>query len=114
MNYNGEDVELPQHNMDIAIPFVVSTKGYGLLWDNDGISRFGNPRPYRPVGEDLHVTSGGTAGWKADFYPGGTLGVSRQEATLNYQFIDRQSVAWGKRGAVRVDLGGGRIIPKQK
>src|SRR3990170_6698688 len=26
MNYNGEDVELAQHNMDIAIPFVVSTR----------------------------------------------------------------------------------------
>ena len=23
MNYNGEDVELAQHNMDIGIPFVV-------------------------------------------------------------------------------------------
>src|SRR6185503_9553187 len=33
MNYNGEDVELAQHNMDIAIPFVLSTRGYGLLWD---------------------------------------------------------------------------------
>src|SRR3546814_15099200 len=90
MNYNGEDVELAQHNMDIAIPFVVSTKGYGLLWDNDGISRFGNPRPYRPVGEDLTVTSGGKAGWKADYYLGGTLAVSRQEATINYQFIRDQ------------------------
>src|SRR3546814_19539256 len=76
--------------MEIAIPFVVSTKGYGLLWDNDGISRFGNPRPYRPVGEDLTVTSGGKAGWKADYYLGGTLAVSRQEATINYQFIRDQ------------------------
>ena len=45
MDYNGEDVELAQHNMDIAIPFLVSTRDYGLLWDNDGISRFGNPLP---------------------------------------------------------------------
>ncbi len=29
MNYNGEDVELAQHNMDIAVPFVVSTRNYG-------------------------------------------------------------------------------------
>ncbi|RZM20706.1 MAG: DUF4968 domain-containing protein, partial [Sphingomonas sp.] len=43
MDYNGEDVELAQHNMDIAVPFVVSTRNYGLLWDNDGITRFGNP-----------------------------------------------------------------------
>ena len=43
MNYNGEDVELAQHNMDVAIPFVVSTRNYGLLWDNNSITRFGNP-----------------------------------------------------------------------
>ena len=32
MNYNGEDVDLAQHNMDVAIPFVVSTRNDGLLW----------------------------------------------------------------------------------
>ena len=26
MNYNGEDVVLAQHNMDVAVPFVVSTR----------------------------------------------------------------------------------------
>jgi alpha-D-xyloside xylohydrolase len=46
MNLNGEDVELAQHNMDIGVPFVVSTRNYGVLWDNNGITRIGNPRPY--------------------------------------------------------------------
>ena len=50
MNYNGEDVELAQHNMDVAIPFLVSTRNYGLLWDNPSITRFGNPHPYSLVG----------------------------------------------------------------
>lgn len=90
MNYNGEDVELAQHNMDIAIPFVVSTRGYGLLWDNDGISRFGNPLPYHFVGDDLAVTSSGKAGWKADYYLNGKLAVSRQEPRIDYQFIRDQ------------------------
>ena len=97
MNYNGEDVELAQHNMDIAIPFVVSTRGYGLLWDNDGISRFGNPRPYAPVGDDLSVTSGGKPGWKADYYLGGNLAVSRQERVIDYQFI-RDQEKWPEAG----------------
>ena len=35
MNLNGEDVELAQHNMDIGVPFVVSTRNYGVLWDNN-------------------------------------------------------------------------------
>lgn len=91
MNHNGEDVELAQHNMDIAIPFVVSTKNYGVLWDNNGISRFGNPKPYALVGEGMRVTSGGQAGWKAQYYLGDKLAVTRQEPVIDYQFIEDQA-----------------------
>jgi alpha-D-xyloside xylohydrolase len=31
-NLNGQDVVLAQHNMDVAVPFVVSTNNYGVLW----------------------------------------------------------------------------------
>jgi alpha-D-xyloside xylohydrolase len=82
MNYNGEDVELAQHNMDIAIPFVVSTRNYGLLWDNNSITRFGNPTPYAFAQADK--------GWKADYYLGDRLTVSRTEPTINYQYIRDQ------------------------
>ena len=91
MDYNGEDVELAQHNMDIAVPFVVSTRGYGLLWDNDGISRFGNPRPYTLVGEGMKVTSGGQPGWKAEYFLDGKSVVTRREATIDYQFLKDQA-----------------------
>ena len=99
MNYNGEDVELAQHNMDIAVPFLVSTRNYGLLWDNNGISRFGNPKPYEFVGKALTVTSGGKPGWKADYYLGDTLAVSRQEPVINYAFIKDQK-NWPEAGKV--------------
>ena len=55
MNLNGEDVELAQHNMDIAVPFVVSTRNYGVLWDNNGITRLGDPKPYGLASRDLKV-----------------------------------------------------------
>ncbi|KTF68496.1 TIM-barrel domain-containing protein [Sphingomonas sp. HT-1] len=90
MNYNGEDVELAQHNMDIAVPFVVSTRSYGLLWDNASISRFGNPKPYTLVGEGLKVSSDGKPGWKAEYFLDGKPAVTRQEATINYQYIKDQ------------------------
>ncbi len=99
MNYNGEDVELAQHNMDIAVPFVVSTRGYGLLWDNNGISRFGNPRPYHFAGEDLEVTSGGKPGWTAEYFVGGKKTFTRHEATINYEFI-REQKNWPEAGKV--------------
>jgi alpha-D-xyloside xylohydrolase len=91
MNYNGEDVELAQHNIAVAIPFVVSTRNYGLLWDNNSITRFGNPRPYALVGERLRVTGeGGLPGFTARYYLGERLAATRQEASVDYQYLDDQ------------------------
>ena len=90
MDYNGEDVELAQHNMDIGVPFVVSTRGYGLLWDNNSITRVGNPKPYAFVGEGIKVTSGGKPGWRAEYFLDGKSAVTRQEPTIDYQFIEDQ------------------------
>ncbi len=93
MDYNGEDIELLQHNVDIGIPMVLSNKGYGVLWDNNGISRFGNPEPYRLVGDGLAVNFAGTSGWQADYFLGDKLVVSRNESTINYQYI-RDHAQW--------------------
>ena len=39
MNYNGHTVTLIQRNWDIAIPFMISSRGYGILWDNYSMTR---------------------------------------------------------------------------
>ena len=91
MNYNGEDVELAQHNMDIGVPFLISNRRYGLLWDNNSITRFGNPRPYSLVGNGLRVSSGGRPGWTARYSLDGKLAVTRQEPTIDYQYIEDQA-----------------------
>ena len=92
MNYLGEDVELAQHNMDVAVPFVVSTRNYGLLWDNNSITRVGNPKPYAFVGESLRVTGDdGRPGFTARYHLGDRLAVTRQEATIDYQYIEDQA-----------------------
>jgi alpha-D-xyloside xylohydrolase len=41
-NYRGESVDISQDNSSIAVPFLVSSKGYGLYWNNDSRSRFNN------------------------------------------------------------------------
>jgi alpha-D-xyloside xylohydrolase len=41
-NYRGESVDISQDNSSIAVPFMVSGKGYGLYWNNDSRSRFNN------------------------------------------------------------------------
>jgi alpha-D-xyloside xylohydrolase len=89
MNYNGEDVELAQHNMDVAIPFVVSTRNYGVLWDNTSITRFGDPRPYGLASRDLKLTDadGRAGGLTARYYVAGQLKLTRTEPDIDYQYI---------------------------
>ena len=40
LNYRGNSVRLLQANMDIVNPFLVSTNGYGILWDNYSSTKF--------------------------------------------------------------------------
>ncbi len=41
-NYRGESVDISQDNTNIAVPFLVSSNGYGIFWNNDSRSRFNN------------------------------------------------------------------------
>jgi alpha-D-xyloside xylohydrolase len=88
-NYNGEDVDLAQHNMDIAIPFVMSSRNYGVLWDNNGITRFGDPKEYQPISKGLTVTDadGKPGGLTARYAVNGETKVTRVEDDVNYQYI---------------------------
>jgi alpha-D-xyloside xylohydrolase len=97
MNLNGEDVELAQHNMDIGVPFVVSTRNYGVLWDNNGITRLGDPKPYGLVSRDLKVrdVNGKEGGFTARYSIDGQLKLERVEKDINYQYI-RDRFNWPK------------------
>jgi len=41
-NYRGEAVDIAQDNTNISIPFVLSSNGYGIFWNNTSRSRFNN------------------------------------------------------------------------
>ncbi len=44
-NYRGSVVELAQNNTDVAIPLLVSSKGYALVWNTASFSCFDNRFP---------------------------------------------------------------------
>jgi alpha-D-xyloside xylohydrolase len=44
-NYRGNTVELGQNNTDVAIPFLISTKGYGIMWNTAAFSYADNRFP---------------------------------------------------------------------
>ncbi len=49
MDIAGIDLDLRQYNTEIYIPFLVSSRAYGLLWDNTSFSRFGDLAPAVPL-----------------------------------------------------------------
>lgn len=50
-DHKGRSEELYQYNTKVSVPFVVSTNGYGILFDAYSLSRWGNPEPYKQLGE---------------------------------------------------------------
>jgi alpha-D-xyloside xylohydrolase len=41
-NYRGESVDISEDNSNISVPMLVSSKGYGVFWNNASRSRFNN------------------------------------------------------------------------
>jgi alpha-D-xyloside xylohydrolase len=41
-NYRGESIDISQENSNISVPLMLSSKGYGIFWNNTSRSRFNN------------------------------------------------------------------------
>lgn len=91
MNYKGKDVDLYQYNTKVSIPFVVSSKQYGLLWDNYSQSRFGDSREYESISKfKLYAPNLKEGGLEARYYSKSDTGkvfVVRPESDLAYEFL---------------------------
>lgn len=88
-NYKGKNEELYQYNTKISVPFVVSSRRYGILWDSYSFCRWGDPRPYASLGDafklyDINGQEGALTGryTAAD----GTV-LERMETTLEQEFL---------------------------
>jgi len=45
-NMKGKNEDLFQYNTKVSVPFVLSNKNYGIIWDSYSYCRFGNPNDY--------------------------------------------------------------------
>ena len=61
-NIRGYDIELWQHNTEIAVPLLLSSKGYGIFWENNSYTKFGDPQPFAAIPADHLVDATGAAG----------------------------------------------------
>ncbi|MDR1344516.1 MAG: DUF5110 domain-containing protein, partial [Tannerellaceae bacterium] len=89
-NYKGLNEELFQYNTKVSVPMIVSSKGYGILWHNYSLSRFGDKRPYGGLHEafTLYDAAGAEGGITASYYgdsSGKEIIASRIESDINYE-----------------------------
>ena len=71
-NYKGKNESLFQYNTKVSVPFVLSNKNYGILWDNYSLSRFGDERDYAQLDETftLYDSKGVKGGLTGTYVPG--------------------------------------------
>ena len=60
-NYRGATVKLAQNNTDVAIPLLLSSKGYGLMWNSASLTNVDKRFP-------LELTFDSLAGHSIDYY----------------------------------------------
>jgi alpha-D-xyloside xylohydrolase len=105
-NIKDFDLDLHQYNTEITVPFLVSSRGYGILWDNTSFTRFGDLGNAVPLpGVTGLYASGGTAG---DVSPGsGSVnwsGTVKADVAGDYQFRTYSS------GAINLQVNSQTVI----
>jgi len=101
LNLRGYDLDLWQHNGTAVVPFLVSSRGYGILWDNASFTRFGDltePGPLAP--EALFDAAGQPGGLTGSYFSDDHFGVLA--ATRRDRDIDFSASAGNGPGRARI------------
>ncbi|MBQ0096667.1 MAG: DUF5110 domain-containing protein [Bacteroidales bacterium] len=88
-DYKGRNEELYQYNTKISVPFVVSSKHYGILWDSYSFCRWGDPRPYASLGDvfTLYDKDGIEGALTGTYTPAQGEPLVRRETSLEQEFL---------------------------
>ncbi len=93
LNIKGYDLDLWQHNGTDAVPFLVSSSGYGILWDNPSFTRFGDLRPFDTIpAAQLFDATGKPGGLTGSYYSGAHfdhLVAQRVDSKIDIDIPDR-------------------------
>ena len=110
LNMYGKNEDLFQYNTKVSVPFVMSSKNYGVLWDAYSYGRFGNPDDYQQLNRIFKLyDKKGVEGHLTGTYPdakGQTL--VRQEDSLYYEFDTPEKSALAR----QTEPGGIKNLPK--
>ena len=109
-NMKGKNEDLFQYNTKVSIPFVVSNKNYGLLWDSYSYCRFGNPNDYLQLNHAFKLYDRtGKAGHLTGTYVDRTgKKLVRDEDSIYYEY----GTPAKSEIALKTDNGGIKNFPK--
>ncbi len=105
-DHKGRSEELFQYNTKVSVPMVVSTRGYGLLFDAYSLSRWGNPAPYMQLGEmlTLYDKKGEEGALTGTYLPAGAKPFVQREDSLYYEN------EWAIRNLPKLPLNGAKVV----
>jgi len=91
-NYRRQQVSFFQNNTEVAVPFLISPKNYGILWDNYSLTTAGDTRPLHQLSAFQLFSKNGEAGWLTAAYANNKLKpqeiiTERPEANINMEFV---------------------------
>ena len=94
-NYKGKNEELFQYNTKVSVPFIVSSKGYGLLMDSYSLMRFGNPEEYKQLSEvfKLYDRNGKEGSLTGIYDPAEGETIVRDEPKLYFEHLVEPEMA---------------------
>ena len=91
LNLKGKDLDLTQINTVAFVPFLISNKNYGILWDNYSRSKFGDIREFNNLSQlKLYTAEGIAGGLTATYSEVGhpeNVYVKRNETEIDYEFL---------------------------
>lgn len=102
LDIKGYDLELSQYNTNAVVPTLVSSRGYGIFWDNTSYTRFGDLREYVRIPGFSYDSAGNVNGTTS-----GSVDVTVEvtpEVTGDYLFKTFAS------GDLKLTVGGALVV----
>lgn len=97
LNYRGQQVTFFQNNTEVAIPFLVSAKNYGILWDNYSLTKVGDVRPLHPLSSLQLFSKNDETGWLTASYANdkqkpSDIITQRAETSISMEFLGESKI----------------------
>ena len=92
MNWKGRQVTFFQNNTEVAVPFLLSSRNYGILWDNYSFTQAGSLNPLLPLSALQLYSKKGEPGWLTASYANNKtlpndVDLERAESEINMPFL---------------------------